>query len=157
MSDDSNHTTPADQLLRQFAGYRMKRAFLVIQEDLAETLAPLGLRLGTYSVLAVVAANNGMSQSQLSDVLNIKRSGVVALIDELEAAGVLVRKPVAGDRRTNALALTPAGRRLWTRSEAAVKAHEARILHALNDAEKEQLHDLLSRVAPPSDKGNRND
>lgn len=136
-----------DTLLRQFVGYRMKRAYLLIQEDMAETLAPFGLRTGTFSALAVVAASPGISQSDLSEVLNIKRSGVVVVVDELERAGVLKRKPVKGDRRMNALSVTAAGRRLWETVEQAVQDHEAALLCDLTQSEITQLNDLLRRIS----------
>ena len=143
----------SDALLRQFVGYRMKRAYLLIQNDLAQTLEPFGLRTGTFSALAVVVASPGISQSDLSDVLNIKRSGVVVVVDELERAGVLKREPVKGDRRTNALTATPAGRNLWKKAEKAVQNHEAALFRDLDPQEIAHLRDLLGRVsrAPGSD------
>jgi len=146
--------TPAsDTLLRQFVGYRVKRANLLIQDDMAKTLEPFGLRTGTFSALAVVISSPGISQSDLSDVLNIKRSGVVVVVDELERAEVLKRKPVKGDRRTNALTVTAAGRRLWDKVEKAVQDHEAALFSGLDPEEIATLHDLLARAtkSPKSD------
>lgn len=136
----------SDALLRQFIGYRVKRANLLIQEDIAKTLAPFGLRTGTFSALGVVISSQGISQSDLSDVLNIKRSGVVVVVDELERAGVLKRKPVKGDRRTNALMATAAGRRLWDKVEKAVQDHEAALFSGLSPDEIATLHALLARA-----------
>ena len=137
----------SDTLLRQFVGYRMKRAYLLVQDDMAKTLEPFGLRTGTFSALAVVTASPGISQSDLSEVLNIKRSGVVVVVDELECAGVLKRKPVKGDRRTNALTVTAAGRRLWNKVEEAVQNHEAVLFSDLSADEISQLRNLLGRVS----------
>lgn len=137
----------SDALLRQFVGYRMKRAYLLIQDDMAKTLTPFGLRTGTFSALAVVVASPGISQNDLSEVLNIKRSGVVVVVDELESAGVLKRKPVKGDRRTNALTVTAAGKRLWEKVEKAVQDHEAALFSDLTPDDVEQLRELLGRVS----------
>jgi len=138
---------PSDTLLRQFVGYNMKRAFMLIQDDITETLAPLGLRIGTFSALAVVVGSPGISQTQLSQVLNIKRSGVVVVVDELERAGVLERTPVYSDRRAYALQVTPAGKRLWRRAERAMQAHEAALFADLDAKDLRIFQDLLSRVA----------
>lgn len=143
----TSHQRASDALLRQFVGYRMKRAFLLIQDDMAETLEPFGLRTGTFSALAVVIESPDISQSDLSDVLNIKRSGVVVVVDELERAGVLKRKPVKGDRRTNALTVTAAGRRLWNKVEKEVQNHEAALFSDLSTDEIAQLRNLLGRVS----------
>lgn len=140
----------SDTLLRQFVGYRMKRAYLLVQDDMAKTLEPFGLRTGTFSALAVVTASPGISQSDLSEVLKIKRSGVVVVVDELECAGVLKRKPVKGDRRTNALTVTAAGRRLWDKVEEAVQNHEAVLFSDLSADEIAQLRNLLGRVSRDS-------
>lgn len=137
----------ADSLLQQFVGYRMKRAYLLVQDDLESTLAPFGLRTGTFSALAVVVASPGISQSDLGAKLKIKRSGVVVVIDELERAGALKRKPVKGDRRTNALTVTAQGRRLWEQVEKAVQFHEASLFSDLSPDEVIHLHELLGRIS----------
>ena len=148
-STDTQSTprAPSDANLRPFIGYNMKRAYMLIQDDMTDTLAPLGLRIGTYSALAVVAGSPGISQTQLSQVLDIKRSGVVVVVDELESAGVLTRAPVPGDRRAYALEITPAGRRLWQKAQKAVQAHEATLLADLDPDERHLLRDLLGRAA----------
>ncbi|OBY24910.1 MarR family winged helix-turn-helix transcriptional regulator [Leisingera sp. JC1] len=138
---------PTDKLLHQFVGYNMKRAYMQIQDDMSETLAPLGLRIGTFSALAVVMGSPGISQTQLSQMLNIKRSGVVVVVDELERASVLERAPVEGDRRAYSLVVTPAGKRLWQKAEKAVQAHEAALFSGLNAQEVLTLQDLLGRAA----------
>ena len=73
----------AQSLLQQFVGYNMKRAYMQLRDDLSETLAPFGLRIGTFSALAVVKLKPGISQTHLGRELNIKRSGVFVLVDEL--------------------------------------------------------------------------
>lgn len=138
---------PDDRLLRQFVGYNMKRAFIPVQEDVSDTLAPLGLRVGTFSALAVVVASPGISQTQLSQILNIKRSGVVLVVDELEGMGAVERMPVESDRRAYALQVTAEGRELWQRAEFAVRAHEAALFSELNPEELRVLRGLLDRAA----------
>ncbi|SFR13146.1 MarR family winged helix-turn-helix transcriptional regulator [Poseidonocella sedimentorum] len=136
-----------DMLLRQFIGYNMKRAYLQVQEDMARTLEPLGLRVGTFSALAVIMGSPGISQTQLSEVLNIKRSGVVVVVDDLERAGAVERKPVRTDRRAYALHVTQEGSQLWKRAEAAVQAHEAALFTDLEAPEQRALQELLVRAA----------
>lgn len=146
----SSTNAATDRKLRQFVGYRMKRAYLLVQEDMAKILAPLGLRTGTFSALGVVVANPGISQTDLSNELHIKRSGVVVVVDELETAGALERAAVKGDRRRNALIVTRAGQRLWEKAELAIRDHEADIFADLSAAEVATLSDLLARVGRPS-------
>lgn len=137
----------SDVLLRQFVGYNMKRIYMQIQDDMASSLEPLGLRIGTFSALAVLVSGQGISQTQLSQVLNIKRSGVVIVVDELESAGAIERTPVPGDRRAYSLKVTKAGMRLWEQAERIVQDHETALFAQLNPADLRNLHELLNRAA----------
>ena len=44
----------SDATLREFLGYHMKRAFNVVQADLARVLKPFELRMLTYSALVLI-------------------------------------------------------------------------------------------------------
>lgn len=143
-TDEDTAAQPSDRLLRQFVGYNMKRAYMQLQSDLTQTLAPFGLRIGTFSALAVVLGSEGISQTQLSEVLNIKRSGVVVVVDELESLGAIERQPVETDRRAYALKVTPEGRHLWSSAERATQAHEAALFDTLAAEDVHTLRDLLA-------------
>ncbi|AJE46182.1 MarR family winged helix-turn-helix transcriptional regulator [Celeribacter indicus] len=144
MAKDMQEIT--DENLRQFAGYNMKRAFLMVRDDLGRTLQEFGLRMTSFSALAIIIENPDVSQSRLAEALHIERSGVVVLVDELESADLIARNRVEGDRRQYALRATPEGEAVWTRAEAAVHAHEERIFAGLGAGERQRLADLLRRV-----------
>ncbi|WP_372884053.1 MarR family winged helix-turn-helix transcriptional regulator [Shimia sp.] len=122
----------SDATMRRFVGYRMKRAFNVVQEDLARVLKPFELRMLTYTALVLIVDNPGMRQSQLADAMDIERPNLVVLIDELERRELIVRDRVPTDRRAYALKATLAGLRLYDRAVAAVAAHEARLLDGID-------------------------
>jgi len=128
-------TAVSDAALREFVGYGMKRAFNVLQADLARTLEPFGLRMLTFSALALIAQNPGLRPSHLATALAVERANVVVYVDQLEQAGWVSRAPVPGDRRAYALQCTLAGRRVFARAEAAVRAHDSRMLHGLTGDE----------------------
>ncbi|NUB45494.1 MarR family transcriptional regulator [Fertoebacter nigrum] len=145
------HSMPAvdqvsDDTLRRLAGYNLKRAFNVIHADLGEVLAPLDLRMLTFSALTLIADNNGLTQTQLAEALAIKRPNLVVIVDELEGRGLILRNPVPNDRRAHALSATLPGRRLRDRALAAVLAHEARILAVLDPQERLALEQALIRI-----------
>jgi len=141
---------PNDQLttecLRQFIGYSMKMTYVRIQEDMARTLQPSGLRIVTFSALGIVIENPDITQTQLAQALEIERSGVVVIVDELENADLISRNKVEGDRRSYALRATLKGRNLWSRAAKLVQAHEANLLSGLSSSEREVLHALLERI-----------
>ncbi|MGH1368411.1 MAG: MarR family winged helix-turn-helix transcriptional regulator [Maritimibacter sp.] len=117
-----------DDALRQFTGYSMKRAFNAIQSDVTRTLAPFGLRMITFSALAMISDNEGLSQSQLAAGLAIERPNLVVIIDELERRDLISRERVPTDRRTYALQLTPEGVALLATASEALLEHEARMM-----------------------------
>lgn len=120
-----------DAALRRLVGYRLKRAFAVIQADLARVLDPFGLRMVPFSALLVIARQPGIGQGQLAAALAMERSNLVAPLDLLERRGLVRRAGVPGDRRALALMPTAAGEALAAQALAAVEAHEARLLSGL--------------------------
>ena len=123
----------SDATLRNFIGYSLKRAFNVIQSDLAQTLKPFDLRMMTYTALVLIVDNPGLSQSQLAEAMDIERPNLVVIIDELERRELIVRDRVPTDRRAYALKATLLGRQLYDRAVAAVTAHEERLLSGLSE------------------------
>ncbi|MEL6451665.1 MAG: MarR family transcriptional regulator [Pseudomonadota bacterium] len=136
----------SDRALRAFVGYNMKRAFNVLQADLARTLAPFGLRMLTFSALALIVENPGLRPSQLAARLSVERANVVVYVDRLEEAGWVTRAPCAEDRRAYALQCTLAGRQVYDKARAAVDAHDQRMLDGLSRAEIAAVHKALARI-----------
>lgn len=125
-------THVSDATLRNFIGYHMKRAFNVVQSDLAQTLKPFDLRMLTYTALVLIVDNPGMRQSQLADAMDIERPNLVVIIDELERREIIIRDRVPTDRRAYALKATLAGRQLYAKAVAAVTEHEEKLLAELD-------------------------
>lgn len=135
-----------DRALRVYSGYVMKRAFHAIQTDVTRVLEPHGLRMLTFSVLAVVVDNPGLRQAQLADALALERPNVVALIDDLERRGWVERARAPEDRRAYALRATEAGVRVHAAARASVDAHEADMTADLSAEERRVLFEALARI-----------
>jgi DNA-binding MarR family transcriptional regulator len=136
----------SDASLRCFSGYALKRAFNTVQADVNATLAPLGLRMLSFSALTVIAGNPGLRQSQLAAALSIERPNLVIVLDDLEQRGLVSRDRIATDRRAYALRLTTDGEQLYDQAKEAVQAHEARMTQALTPAQRLTMIDLLHRI-----------
>src|SRR5690606_31144169 len=72
-------------------------------------LVGLGLRVRSYSVLALVGGDERPSQRELATFLSLDPSQVVALVDDLEARGLVERVADPRDRRANVVRATPQG------------------------------------------------
>src|SRR6202035_4875853 len=76
----------------------------------AERIRPLGLPPPQAGVLGRLAQSPGESQRGLADALGMHAPRLVALIDDLEARGLVERRRDPRDRRNYAISLTDAGR-----------------------------------------------
>jgi DNA-binding MarR family transcriptional regulator len=88
-----------------------------------------------------------MSQGRLGATVRVHASNLVALIDGLEADGFVLRRRDSADRRRYLVELTPGGRRRLERARHAAEDAEDELLAPLNEAERERLHDYLTRIA----------
>jgi DNA-binding MarR family transcriptional regulator len=128
-------------------GYRLRRAQLAVFQRFLTAFADLGLRPAEYSVLVLIADNPGRKQTEIAEVLGIKRANFVTLINELEARGLTERRTSPGDRRANALHLTTEGRAFLTKARAAHDLFEATCVDRLGGpGERDRLFELLDRL-----------
>lgn len=143
--DISTSVMAADQPLQGFIGYNMKRALSIIQADLARVLAGYDLRAVSFSALSIVVSDPGLTQTQLADALQIERSNLVTILDELAGRNLIIRAPVAHDRRRHALMPTAAGKKLQADAQAEVRAHEEALFGAITPAEQAELQRILHK------------
>ena len=128
-------------------GFALSTTGYAIGRRFRETLAPLGLEPREWALLRAVATSEGSSQQAIAARLQIPPSRMVALLDALEARGLVERRLNPADRRTRALYLPPAGRSLLERAFALASALEQDLCADLSAAEREQLLALVGRVA----------
>jgi DNA-binding MarR family transcriptional regulator len=121
-------------------GYAVSRRF-------GQTLAPLELEPREFALLRAVSACEGCSQQAIAERLQIPPSRMVALVDALEARALLERRANPADRRARALYLTDDGRDLLARAVALAIEYERDLCAELSHEEREQLLDLLARIA----------
>jgi DNA-binding MarR family transcriptional regulator len=110
-------------------------------------LAPLALEPREFALLRSVGSREGDSQQATGERLGIPPSRMVALVDALEARGLIERRHSPSDRRAHALYQTPAGKRLLTKATALAAGLEGELTRDLDPAERAQLIALLDRVA----------
>src|SRR3954465_15754627 len=86
--------------------YLLKRVLVDLEDLHAEHLAPVGVTGRELAVLLVLDSQDPQSQQQAATRLGVDRTTMVALLDGLEAKGLVARHAAAGDRRRNVLELT---------------------------------------------------
>jgi DNA-binding MarR family transcriptional regulator len=129
-------------------GYRLRRAQLAVFAEFAAAFRELSLRPADYSALVLIADNPGRRQADLALALTMQRANLVALIDGLEARGFVERRPVAGDRRSNALFLTEEGEALTAKARAVQDAFEAALVGRIGGTKaRDALIAMLEKIA----------
>jgi MarR family transcriptional regulator, transcriptional regulator for hemolysin len=70
----------------------------------------LGVSQASWMTIAIAAkADSPLSQSELADRLGVEGATMVAMVDRLVKAGLVVREASSTDRRIKRVVLTPAG------------------------------------------------
>lgn len=130
-------------LLDDHLGYFVRRVQVWVFQDFIRTLAPLKVRPAQYSVLAVIEANPGLSQSDVADFLGIERARLARMLDRLEKRGLAERRSSPRDRRSHALFLTREGQQMLKRIKALAVRHEAQLSAKLGPEKRRLMIDLL--------------
>jgi DNA-binding MarR family transcriptional regulator len=112
----------------------------------AARLAELDLTPSQVGVLRVVGQTPGISQRQVATSLGAVPSRVVKLVDELEAKGLIERRPSTADRRAHELHVT-GGPQQMAQILAVVSANDVELIAALSHEEVATLLVLLGKVA----------
>lgn len=107
-------------------------------------LAPLGLRTRHLVALTILRERGEITQQELARELVLDGTNVVGLLNELESRGLAERRRSAQDRRRHVVSLTEDGVALLCRAETALAAVEDEVFAALDPAQREQLHELLT-------------
>ena len=98
-------------------------------------LAQVELTLPQYRVLGILGEGTAAA-SALADRLAVRRPSITALIDGLEARGLVDRRQEDADRRRVSLRLTPEGTSTLARADVAVDEYLVAIAGHLPDKEE---------------------
>lgn len=112
-----------------------------------ERLEALKLTPPQAGILGVLGRESGLSQQALAEVLGMFPSRLVAVLDDMERAGLVERHPHPSDRRVSALYLTASGKKTLQAVGRVAKQHEVELCAALNPEERETLEMFLAKIA----------
>jgi DNA-binding MarR family transcriptional regulator len=127
-------------------GYQLRLAQIALFRDFAESLGEFDITPGLFGVLVTIESTPDLKQQELARATQLDRSTVVSVIDGLERRGLVERRAVANDRRSNALRLTADGVTLLKKLKRRVAEHEKRL--PLTDDERRTLIELLQKIFP---------
>jgi DNA-binding MarR family transcriptional regulator len=113
----------------------------------AEAVADLPGGPRGYQVLSSAAKGDAGTQLAMAQRLGVDRTVMTYLLDDLEKAGLVERKPDPADRRARRVLLTEDGRARLCDVERRLRRVEDHVLGPLDATERDTLRTLLQRVA----------
>ncbi|HXZ01470.1 MAG TPA: MarR family transcriptional regulator [Stellaceae bacterium] len=134
--------------------YDPERSFGFLLHDIARLMRKrfdqraraLGLSRSQWQVLAHLSRHEGINQSGLAEILEIENITLGRLIDRMEEAGWVERRPDRRDRRVRLLYMTEKVAPMMERMHALAEETRAEALAGLDAGEREALMDQLARV-----------
>jgi DNA-binding MarR family transcriptional regulator len=127
-------------------GYLLKHARERLSVLSSEALEPLGVSGRELAVMTVLVHGEPPSQLEAAQRLAIDRTTMVALLDELEAKGLVERRADATDRRRNIVALTERGHLTLIDGARATDQAERIFLASLSRADADRLRRMLQAI-----------
>ena len=110
------------------------------------TLSDRGTHPGQAMCLRLLTVNDGVSQRDLADMLHVARPTVTRMLQTMEKAGLVERRPDEADQRLTRVYLTGAGRDAEKEMGAAAAEYVNTTIATLPDNDRRELARLLEEL-----------
>jgi MarR family transcriptional regulator, lower aerobic nicotinate degradation pathway regulator len=137
--------------LRNCTGFLLARVGIAMKLAAMEEFERAGFNAYSYGVLAVLAEGAKETQGTIADTLDLDRSQLVGILDELEEQSLIERRRDQTDRRRHMVSITLAGKKKIVKMRAMIKDLEDSLLGSLDHEERATLQDFLQRIAASND------
>ncbi|MEM7444401.1 MAG: MarR family transcriptional regulator [Pseudomonadota bacterium] len=128
------------------AGYLVNHTARLFAKGLQERIAPLGITIGQFPVLLELWVNDGVTQRELLENLDLEQATLANTLNRMERDGLIVRKKHPADSRSQQIWLT--AKAIARRDEAYRAANDQNkdALQPLSAAERKQFLDFMRRI-----------
>ena len=123
--------------------FRLLRLNTRIRAAMTTRLRKLAVSAPQCDVLTTLTEAEGISQQELAQRLYVTKGNISGLIDRLAQAKLVERRSINGDRRSHAIFLTPAGRKVAQDGIAAQRDFVARSLGRMDSAKLAEFERLM--------------
>lgn len=128
------------------AGYLANHMARLFARQLEARLRKMGLALGAFPALLHLWEEDGLSQRDLVQRLDIEQPTMAATLARMERDGLVTRTRGAGDGRVQQIRLTDRARALCAAAMAEAEAVNETALAGLTAAERAEFLRLMTRV-----------
>ncbi len=127
-------------------GFWLTLATQAFHRALGEEVAPHGVTHRQSQVLAWLALDGELSQSELANKMMVEPPTLVGILDRMERDGWITRNSCAADRRKKMIRATSAAEPVWEKIAECGRRVRARATSQLTAEELQSLKELLDRV-----------
>ncbi len=128
------------------AWIKLSRATNTVLKYIRPTIENSGFTISQFGVLELLLHRGPQTQKTISGKLLISAGNMVTVIDNLERAGLVSRRPYPGDRRSYLIHLENKGNKLITRTFKEHLKDLMAVFDVLTDAEKSELGRLSKKL-----------
>jgi MarR family transcriptional regulator, organic hydroperoxide resistance regulator len=132
--------------LENLLGYNLGTAYAALSFDLDPALRLIELTPKQTSILWLVEANPGITQSQLARLFRMRRATIHQMIASLTRKDLLTLAGIENDRRAQGLYITQPGREKLAEAQAYVDSMENTFSSVLTDAEFRMALQILQKL-----------
>ena len=123
-------------------GFLVVRIAEVVDRAFVAALADLGLKPRQLRLLVLVDRAPGLNQRELARQLEVDAGNLIAVLDSLEADGLLQRTRDEADRRQRLVSLTAKGQRVLAAAQRATSAVETKVFAGVPAKQRRAYYDM---------------
>lgn len=127
-------------------GFALQVAQEASFQAFARRVGQADMRPGRYAILHLINENPGLSQTALGQAAGRDKSTLTPALADLERRGLILRSRTPGDRRSYALTLTEAGRKVMQELALHARAHDRLLDRLIGKEEKASFLAMLRRI-----------
>ena len=127
----------------------LRRAWYSLNQAFRRRIAHLEITPDQFTALRTLLESDpaGVTQRDLAQLMTSDPNTVGSLLERMESAGLVARKPHEKDRRAHRIQLTAAGRRKYLAARKIAIALQSEVLLVLPEAAREPFLEQLALVA----------
>ena len=127
-------------------GFLISDITRLIRRTFDQRAKEIGVTRPQWRVLTMLMRHEGVNQSELAEMLELDAMTLCRMVDRLQEAQLIERRPDPGDRRAWQLYLTDKATPLMDKPRPMGEALLQEAMAGIDDRNRELLHDLLEEV-----------
>jgi len=137
----------APKQIASYLGLQLIQAYKSHHQQAEEAFNKLGIYVGQEMILLQLGNEEGVPQSQLATCSGVEAPTMTKMLQRMERAGMIERRPDPADARVSLVYLTEQGRALVQPILTIWRDLEAQTLQGLTETEQALLRRLLLQVS----------